>query len=92
MLRRVDGLELGPGGGPGRERHEEIGQARLLDPPGDGAQSSRSLGMADAGVVLQIGGVGTEEDGHPVEVIGRNHRCSPQQPPALTPSVGSQAR
>ena len=92
VLRRVSGLQLGPGGGPGREGHEEVDQVGLLDPPGDGSQPSRSLGMTDTGVVFQIGGVGTEKDGHAVEVIGRNRRCSLRRPRLLTPSVGSEAR
>jgi hypothetical protein len=48
--------------------------------------------MADAGVVLEIGGVGTEEDGHAIEVIGPTLRCSPLLPSPLTRSVGSEAR
>jgi hypothetical protein len=48
--------------------------------------------MTDAGVVLEIGGVSTEEDAHPVEVIRPVRRSSPRLPPPLTPSVGSEAR
>jgi hypothetical protein len=48
--------------------------------------------MTGARVVIEIGGVGTEEDGHAVEVIGRQRRCSPQLPPPPAPSVGSDTR
>jgi hypothetical protein len=43
----------------------------LLDPPGDGLQTSRSLGMTDARVVIEEDGMGAEKNGHPVEVTGR---------------------
>jgi hypothetical protein len=48
--------------------------------------------VAEARVMLEIGGVRTEEDGHLIEVIGPNRRPSPQLPPPLTPSVGSESR
>jgi hypothetical protein len=48
--------------------------------------------VTGARVVIEIGGVGTEEDGHAVEVIGRQGRRSPRLPPPPAPSVGSDTR
>jgi hypothetical protein len=48
--------------------------------------------MTGARIVIEISGVGAEENGHTVEVIGRQRHRSPQSPPPPAPSVGSEAR
>ena len=77
VRRRMDQLELGAGGGPGLDRRPDASatSARRIAVE-HGLESRRALGMARPGDVVEVAGMGQEQDRHEARQYRRNSASS----------------